>query len=500
MVTDQQVRRLFKLIQSEKNFGKAAMRAGMDEKTARKYYREGKLPSELKREHTWRTRKDPFEDYWDGIKSMLEINPGLEAKTIFEDLQRKLPGRFADGQLRTLQRRVKQWRATEGPAKEIFFAQIHKPGELCQSDFTHMNKLGITINGIAFDHMIYHFVLTYSNWETGTVCFSESFESLSHGLQNALWQLGGAPRKHRTDCLTTAVNKATHPEEFTLRYQDLVDHYGLTPCRTNPHSPHENGDVEQRNFRFKKAVDQALLLRGGRDFYDRREYDCFLSKLFVQLNAGRKKRFMEEQALLRRLPRHRIDSCKKKSLTVGPSSTIRVNHNVYSVDSRLIGEVVQVRLYMERLEIWYGQKKMDAMPRLRGEGKHKINYRHLIDSLIRKPGAFENYRYRDAMFPTSRFRIAYDNLKKRYSPKSAAARYLEILHMAAKESEVAVDNALRILIDKNNEIGKEQVRWLVKSDELVFKAEDIHIPEVDLTFYDQLLEEVAPCSTTDSRL
>jgi hypothetical protein len=493
MVTDQQVRRLFKLIQSEKNFGIAAMKAGMDDKTARKYRRIGKLPSELKQEHTWRTRKDPFEDVWDNIKSMLEINPGLEAKTLFEDLQRRRPGRFADGQLRTLQRRIKQWRATEGPPKEIFFPQLHRPGELCQSDFTHMDKLGITINGIPFDHMIYHFVLTYSNWEAGTVCFSESFESLSQGLQNALWELGGVPQEHRTDCLTTAVNKATNPEEFTFRYKDLVDHYGMVPCRTNPDSPHENGDVEQRNYRFKKAVDQALLLRGNRNFYDRQEYEHFLSKLFVQLNSGRKKRFKEEQAILRRLPKRRIDSCKKKYVTVGPSSTIRVNHNVYSVNSRLIGERIQARLYMERLEIWYGQKKMDTLPRLRGEGKHKINYRHLIDSLIRKPGAFENYRYRDAMFPTSRFRIAYDNLKKRYSPRSAAKRYLDILYLAAKESEVAVDNALRALINENGDICKENVQQQMQSNDSFFKVDDIHIPDVNLTCYDQLLEEVMSC-------
>ena len=194
MVTDQQVRRLFKLIQSERRFGIAAMKAGMDEKTARKYRDHGKLPSELKKEHTWRTRQDPFEEVWEGIQAMLAINPGLEAKTLFEDLQRRYPGKFADGQLRTLQRRIKHWRATAGPPKEIFFAQIHKPGELCQSDFTHMGKLGITIGGAPFDHLIYHFVLTYSNWETGTVCFSESFESLSQGLQNALWELGGVPQ------------------------------------------------------------------------------------------------------------------------------------------------------------------------------------------------------------------------------------------------------------------------------------------------------------------
>jgi hypothetical protein len=490
MVTNQQVRRLFKLIQSEKDFGIAAMKAGMDEKTARKYREIGKLPSELKQEHDWRTRKNPFEDVWDSIKAMLSINPGLEAKTIFEDLQRKQPGRFADGQLRTLQRRIKHWRATEGPGKEIFFAQIHKPGELCQSDFTHMDKVGVTIGGVPFDHMIYHFVLTYSNWETGSICFSESFESLSHGLQNALWNLGGVPHRHRTDRLATAVNKETHPEEFTRRYQDLMDHYGLTPCKTNPYSPNENGDVEQRNYRFKKAVDQALLLRNNRNFRDREEYERFLSKLFGQLNAGRKDRLAKELEVLRRLPKTRIDSCKKLDLKVGPGCTIRVNHNVYSVNSRLIGEKIQVRLYMEYLEIWYGQKKIDTVPRLRGEGKYKVNYRHIIDSLVRKPGAFENYRYRDAMFPTSRFRIAYDSLKERYTVQSAASRYLKILYLAAKDSEVAVDNALTILINEGHEISKDAVQRLMTSNTPVAGPDDIHIPAIDLSSYDKLLKMV----------
>ena len=493
MVTDQQIRRLFKLIHTEKNFGIAAMKAGMDEKTARKYRRLGKLPSEIKQEHTWRTRKDPFEDVWGNIKSMLEINPGLEAKTLFEDLQRKNPGEFSDGQLRTLQRRIKHWRAVEGPSKEVFFSQIHKPGELGQSDFTHMDKLCVTIGGVPFDHMIYHFVLTYSNWETGTVCFSESFESLSQGLQNALWELGGSPKIHRTDCLTTAVNKAGNPEIFTRRYQDLVDHYGTVACKTNPNSPHENGDVEQRNYRFKKAVDQALLLRNNRDFSDRAEYEHFLQKLFVQLNAGRNKRFLEEQAVLHRLPRRRIDSCKRGEKKVGPSSTIRVNHNTYSVESRLIGENIQTRLYMDRLEIWYGQKRIDTLPRLRGDGKYKINYRHVIDSLIRKPGAFKNYRYRDAMFPTISFRIAYDSLKQRYTERSAAKRYLQILNLAAKESETAVDNALRIIIDKNMDIGKEQIETLIQSETPVFVATNINIPAIDLTCYDQLLQGEMVC-------
>lgn len=493
MVTDQQIRRLFKLIQTQKNFGIAAMKAGMDEKTARKYRRVGKLPSEMREEHTWRTRKNSFEDVWDNIKSMLEINPGLEAKTLFEDLQRKNPGKFANGQLRTLQRHIKHWRAMEGQCKEVFFSQIHKPGELGQSDFTHMDKLGVTIGGIPFNHMIYHFVLTYSNWEAGTVCFSESFESLSQGFQNALWELGGVPKNHRTDCLTTAVNKAGNPEIFTRRYQDLVNHYRIDACKTNPGSPHENGDVEQSNYRFKKAVEQTLLLRNSRDFNDRDEYEYFLQKMFAQLNAGRNKRFLEEQAVLSRLPQTRVDSFKRGDKKVGPSSTIRVNHNTYSVESRLIGETIQTRLYMERLEIWYGQKKIDTLPRLRGDGKFKINYRHIIDSLIRKPGAFKNYRYRDAMFPTIKFRIAYDSLKQRYTEQSAAKRYLNILNLAAKESETAVNNALRIIIDENMDISKEQVEILMQSDKPVLLVTDIKIPAIDLTCYDKLLQGGVAC-------
>lgn len=493
MVTDQQVRRLFKLVQTQSSFGIAAAKAGMDEKTARKYTKLGKLPSELKKEHTWRTRKDPFEQDWDQIQAQLELIPGLEAKTLFEDLQRRYPGRFADGQLRTLQRRIKAWRAIQGPAKQVIFPQVHHPGQLCASDFTCMNKLGITINGSRFDHLIYHLVLTYSNWETGSVCFSESFESLSHGLQNALWQLGGVPKLHRTDCLSTAVHKTDHPEQFTRRYQDLLDHYQITGCKTNPASPHENGDVEQSHYRFKKAVDQALLLRGSRDFADRKQYDLFLSKLFKQLNAGRTDRFRKEHEQLRRLPRRRIETCKKTTTKVGPSSTININHNTYSVDSRLVGEKIQVHLHMDHLEIWYGQRKVDAMPRLRGEGHHAINYRHIIDSLVRKPGAFENYRYRDDLFPTTRFRMAYDSLKDHHTLSVAAKQYLNILHMAARISEAAVDDALRVLIDSNDQITDQRVEAIIESGQSIAPVTQINIDQVDLTSYDQLLQEVASC-------
>jgi len=232
MVTDKQVRLLMKHVKNGKKLSVAAAKAGMDPKTARKYLRSGRAPREMGKPHTWRTREDPFAGIWDEIQGFLELNPGYESKTLFKHFQEKYPGRFPDGQLRTMQRRIKVWRALEGPAREVFFPQKHYPGELGQSDFTCMNSLEVTIGGDPFPHLLYHFVLTYSNWETGTVCFSESFESLAEGLQNALWELNGSPKVHQTDRLSSAVSNLDEKKEFTARYKALLRHYGLTGRRS----------------------------------------------------------------------------------------------------------------------------------------------------------------------------------------------------------------------------------------------------------------------------
>ena len=478
-----------KYLQEKRTLGVAAMKSGMDEKTARKYRELGKLPSELKAEQkrSWRTREDLFEDIWGRVESFLKSNPGLEAKTLFEHFQRQYPGRFSDGQIRTFQRRVKHWRATEGPAKEVFFPQIHKPGKLSQSDFTHMKKLGVTIGGVPFDHLIYHFVLTYSNWECGSICFSESFESLSEGLQRALWKLGGTPKLHQTDSLSAAVSKPERPEEFTRRYQGLLSHYSLIGRKTQPAHPNENGDIEQRHHRFKRAVDQALMLRGSREFATRKAYEGFLERLFSQLNVNRQDRFMEEIAALKALPDQRLSACTQFKLSVGPSSTIRVKHNVYSVHSRLIREKICVRLYAEHLEIWQGQRHIENIPRLLGSGKHKVQYRHIIDWLVRKPGAFENYRYRSDLFPTSRFRMAYDQLSTRHDLSKAGKEYLRILALAAKENEDDVDEALRFLLNRNSPISAASVALIIRSGQKPMSVSDVSIPAVALHAYDCLL-------------
>jgi hypothetical protein len=488
MVTDQQVRKLMKLIQSEKTLTIAAAKAGMDEKTARKYRRLGQLPSQCQQAHAWKTRQDPFADHWPKIQEQLQLNPGLEAKTIFADLQRRYPGRFQDGQLRTLQRKVKKWRVLEGRPQEVFFPQDYQPGRLCQSDFTHLTKLRVLIRGEAFPHLLYHFVLPYSNWETGTICFSESYESLSEGLQNALWELGGVPGAHQSDRLSAAVNNYLNPEAFTRRYQALLRHYGLQGRKIQAGQAHENGDVEQRHHRFKRALEQALLLRGHRDFDSRGEYEGFLRKLFKQLNSGRQERLGEELQVLRRLPGRRVDDAQKARVRVGPSSTIRAKNNTYSVDSRLIGELVEVRLYAERLEVWYGQQQVHCLPRLSGHGKHSINYRHIIDSLVRKPGAFENYRYREELFPTSYFRMTYDLLRKQ-DGRRAHKEYLKILYLAAKETESGVNAALRRLIDLEQPITAAVVKERLGSAPGIAPLTAVCVAEINLAIYDVLLHQ-----------
>ena len=463
----------------------AAAKAGMDPKTARKYLLSGTMPDEERRNRAWRTRLDPFAEVWDEAKAEKELNPGLEAKTLFEEMQRRYPGKFNDGQLRTLQRKFKEWRATEGPAREVFFAQVHEPGRLCQSDFTHMTSLGVTINRQSFPHLTYHFVLTYSNWEAFTICHSESFEALSEGVQNALWELGGVPREHRIDRLTAAVNNLSDQDEFTRRYDALLKHYGMNGQKIQAGRANENGDIEQRHYRFKRAIEQALLLRGSRDFASVEQYRLFLKRVQDQLNAGRRPRLIEEMKALRALPDGRLDSVKRSMVRVDSGSLISVGNNNYSVSSRLIGERVEVRVTVETVAIWYANRKVDELPRLRGRGKHRVDYRHIIDWLVRKPGAFENYRYKEDLFPTSRFRMAYDALQQS-APSSGNRQYLAILYLAATEGESRVDEALRILLERTEEVTADGVAGMLQQAESLPSATDVNVAEVSLASFDEL--------------
>ena len=489
MVTDQQVRRLFTVQNKYEYRYQAADAAGISSKTARKYRKTGKLPSQCRVEHTWSTRRDPFADDWAFVVQLLEDTQAtLQAHTILDYLQRANPGKYHNGQLRTLQRRIKAWKALYGPAKEIFFSQVYYPGQWACSDFTSMNKLNITIAQQPFEHIFYHFVLCYSNWQAGRTCFSESFESLSLGIQDALWKLGGVPSLHRTDNLTSAVHKVGHPDVFTDKYRALSTHYGFESSKTNPASPHENGDVEKSNDLFKKAVDQSLIIRGSRDFDTIEQYAQFLQKIIDRMNENCHKRFAEELEVLRELPNLRYDDYETRTCKVGRGGTFRLLHNTYSAHSRLAGEKIKVRVFADKLEIWYAQRYIETLPRLRGENGHHINYRHIIDRLVRKPGAFENYCYKDDMFPTSLFRIAYDILRDTCSIRQASKEYLKILELAAKEGESLVNEALRLLINLDEEIEFEKVKQFIDSKQKAPEPTEVHIEPVDINDYDMLLE------------
>ena len=322
MVTDGQVRKLRRLLSRGERLAVSAWRTGMDEKTARKYRDSEGLPSQRTRPRTWRTRLDPFVDIWPEVQERLEAEPRLRAVTLWGWLEDRYPGRFAPSQRRTFERRVRHWRARHGRGREVMFPQVHAPGGLGASDFTSMNSLRVTIAGQPFDHLLYHFTLTYSNWESVTICFSESFEALSRGLQEAFWRLGGVPGKHRSDSLSAAVNNLSEDREFRGRYRDLLEYYQVEPQRINVRQAHENGDVESSHGHFKTAVDQALLLRGGRDFASREEYERFLARLIDKRNASRAARLAEEEACLGELPPGRLDHRQRVSgVPVRSSST-----------------------------------------------------------------------------------------------------------------------------------------------------------------------------------
>lgn len=484
MVTDEQVKRLRRLLGVRKPLCKAAARAEMSEKTARRW-RTGALPSEARPARTWRTRPDAFADVWPWVEAELGREPKLEALTIFTQLQEQHPGRFQEGQLRTLQRHVRQWRATQGPGREVMFAQVIVPGRQGQSDFTCMNELAVTIGGEAFPHLLYHFQLPYSNWEWAGIAFSETFEALAQGLQDGLWALGRAPHEHRTDNLSAAThNLKAGGRSFNERYEGLLGHYRMKPSANTPGKGHENGDVEQAHHRVKRRVEQALLVRGARDFASQAEYEAFFRSVIDKANRARSERLAEDLAAMQPLPARRLESWKEVVVRVSPGSTVRVDRKTYSVRSQLIGREVWVRIYADLLEVRVGQSVVERLPRLRGTKGHLINYRHVVHSLVRKPGAFRGYRYRDELYPTVVFRKAYDALVQRFG-EGGDREYLRVLHLAATGSESAVTAALENLLGEGAVPELAAVRRLAAPATPAVPVVRVRTP--DLAGYDGLL-------------
>jgi hypothetical protein len=334
---------------------------------------------------------------------------------------------------------------------------------------------------------VYHLVLVYSNIEAVQICFSESFESLVEGFETCLWQIGGTPRQHRTDHLSAAIHPldAEGRAQAKRRYELLMLHYGLEATTNNLGVAHENGDVEQEHRQFKRAVDQALRVRGSRDFSDRAAYGRFLHNLVKQRNLTRQTRWLEEREALRPLPATPLGLCREVRVPVSRFSTIQVLRNTYSVPSRLIGTTLLIRVRSETLEVYRATTHLLTMPRLLGHGQHRIDYRHVIWSLVRKPGAFAHYRYRDDLFPSLTFRRAYDALHTS-SAERADRHYVRLLHLAASTSESEVEAGLVLLIDQRVVPTFDAVRDLVRTP-AVQQVPELSSPVLDFDPYDRLL-------------
>ena len=514
----------------------AAAASGMSVRTARTWQR-GRLPSEKKGKRRWRTRPDPFAGVWaEEVEPLLrsDVEGALRATTILEWLDERHPGRFSLSQLRTLQRRLRDWRALSGPDREVFFEQEHPPGREAQVDFTHCGELGVTICGEPFGHLLFHFVLSHSGWRYVDVAYGETFAALVKGMQGALWELGGVPEVLRTDNLSAATHelKGSGGRALNERYAAVLAHYGLRSTRTNPRSSHENGVAEQGHHRLKGALGQALILRGSRDFRSVEAYISFVRQVADKRNRLVGAKLEHERRCLRPLPPAPVPEYVTYRTKVRKWSTVRVANRTYTVPSRLIGMEVEVRQYADHLEVYYkgritprgdqqrcsrsnvgrpaNEERTPGMPllpwrpteplgvggiathdpvermdRVHGAGEAGIDYRHVIGSLVRKPGAFARYRYREQMFPTGAFRLAYDALRE-WRGERADVDYVRILHLAATTMESEVDRALGLLLEAGTPFDYAAVRELAAPAPP--QVPELALPRVvDLRVYDRLL-------------
>lgn len=471
------------------NVDLAALRSGMSPNTARKYSKDGRSPGERKQPRHWRTRANPFEKDWPAIVARLQDCPDLEPKTILEDLCERFPDRYQEGQLRTLQRHVRRWRAEEGPPKEVFFPQEHRPGEAMQTDFSCGNEFGITLVGESFPHMLCHPVLPYSNWEWVTVSRSESFLALKRGVQRALVRLGRAPQFHQTDNTSAATHDIKGESRgFNTNYEEFVTHFSMIPRTIGIGESHQNGDVESSHNAFKRYVKQMLLMRGSNDFETVDDYEHWLQQLADRRNERRSQRLAEELDVMKPIPSRLLPEYTRINCRVTKWSTVRVRDNVYSVPSRLQGEQVQVHLYDDHIEVYFAGKLVETMPRLVGKKEHRVDYRHVIWSLVRKPSAFRRYRYRDDLFPTERFKRAHEALHaSQLTDRQADLEYLRLLHLAASTTETDVDQVIGDLLSRGELPELEAVASIAAPREP--ERPHVEIPPVDLSTYDHLLCE-----------
>lgn len=473
----------------------AAMKAGISEASGRRIERGRPLASQ-KPARSYRTRTDPFQEVWRGdVVPILERAPSMRATTVLEELQRLYPARFPDRLLRTLQRHVAHWRATEGPERDLIFRQTHPPGRQALSDFTHADTFTVTLAGHTFKHMLYHFWLAFSGWQhVRAIQGGESYTALTEGLQDALWQLGGVPREHRTDRLSAAYRNldalALADDDAATGYAAFCTHYGMAPTRNNNGVAHENGSVEAAHGHLKRTIKEALELRGSHDFADLAQYQAFLAELIARKNARRADAVALELKALGKLPRHRTTDFSVATVTVVRSGTITVRGVLYTVPSRLVGTRLKVHIYDSRIVCYLGTTPVLDLTRgwkhRHDKATRRVDYRHLIGSLVKKPQAFRNSVFRDDLFPRDVFRRAWDVLDQQLEPRRACKVYVGLLYLAAMHAaEDAISQHLEGVLDRGQVPDLETARAAVAPVPTATPALTVTPP--NLKAYDSLL-------------
>ena len=418
----------------------AAARAGFSVATAYRIEQDPRLPSQ-KKSPRGRRRPDPLAEVFESeVVPLLQAAAGVRPIAILEELMRRHP-EFSRTVRRTLERRIRAWRAVHGAERDVIFRQVHEPGRLGLSDFTEMGELNITVAGVPLDHRLYHFRLAYSGFEHAHVILGgESYVALAEGLQNALWALGGAPHEHRSDSLSAAFRNLEEQtrEDLTKRYDALCAHYGMQPTRNNRGLAHENGAIESPHGHLKRAVHDALLLRGSAEFADLPAYRRFVDEIVSRHNARHAKRIEAERATLQPLPPARTCDYEETPAYVTSTGGFVLRKVFYTVPSRLIGHRLRVRLYDDRLELFVGGTALMTLTRGRpgrnGKHGHVVDYRHVIHALRRKPMALANLVYRDQLFPREAYRLAFERLREALPLRTACKTMVELLRLAHERS------------------------------------------------------------------
>ncbi|WP_070375682.1 IS21 family transposase [Colwellia sp. PAMC 20917] len=452
-ITKQQVN-LYMSYRKDHKQTAAAAQSGMSERTARRIESGQHSTTHLPR--VYRTRKNPFNGaFEEHLVPLLKADPELQPITLLDQLDTLMPGKFGHNHLRTLQRRVKKWLATEGPEQEVIFRQKYMPGFMGISDYTWMNKLEISIAGQAFSHKLFHYKLVFSGWTYAQLVFGgESFESLSTGLQNAFWRSGGVPQTHRTDSLSAAFNNHYEQEALTERYQKLCAHYSVVATRNNKGVAHENGAIEVAHSHLKRKVDQQLRLRGSRDFATITEYQSFLDVIVAKINRQCKTRFDEERKHLNDLPKRRTNDFCEQYVKVTSSSTISVKRVTYTVPSRLISHRLLVHIYDTRLDLFLGHEKTLSLSRVYAQGhlrSRAVDYKHVIHSLAKKPNAFKYSQLREDLIPEGDFSLLWQQLTAEHVSDKDCRYMVELLLLAHNYN---CEHALGRYVLKNHEQGK----------------------------------------------